>query len=83
MSALRDLRSLRDLRDARDPRETGERCAVCGCTDIRIDEVHHRGAWRLAECPRCDHRAMHPLVHRARPLSVDPALPIAAAADAA
>jgi len=32
------------------------RCAVCGFTEIRTDEVVDRGLVFLAECPRCDHR---------------------------
>ena len=32
------------------------RCQVCGCTDVRTDEVLDQGWVQLAECPRCDHR---------------------------
>ena len=32
------------------------RCLVCGSSEVRTDEVKHRGVLLLAECPRCDHR---------------------------
>ncbi len=32
------------------------RCLVCGSSEVRTDEVHHRGVLLLAECPRCQHR---------------------------
>jgi hypothetical protein len=35
---------------------TGIRCLVCGCDDVRTDEVVEREPIFLAECPRCDHR---------------------------
>jgi hypothetical protein len=31
-------------------------CGVCGCVEIRTDEVFDRGLWRLAECRRCQSR---------------------------
>ena len=32
------------------------RCLVCGCSEVRTDEVLDLGWVFLAECPRCDHR---------------------------
>ncbi len=32
------------------------RCLVCGSSEVRTDEVHHRGVLLLADCPRCQHR---------------------------
>jgi hypothetical protein len=32
------------------------RCLVCGCSEVRTDEVIDRGLVFLAECPRCEHR---------------------------
>ncbi len=32
------------------------RCPVCGCADVRSDEVIDRGLLFLADCPRCEHR---------------------------
>ncbi|HEY8156392.1 MAG TPA: hypothetical protein VII72_19835 [Myxococcota bacterium] len=32
------------------------RCLVCGCAEVRTDEVIDRGLVFLAECPRCEHR---------------------------
>ena len=32
------------------------RCRVCGCGEVRTDEVMNGEALFLAECPRCDHR---------------------------
>jgi hypothetical protein len=32
------------------------RCLVCGSSEVRTDEVNHRGLLLLAECPRCQHR---------------------------
>jgi hypothetical protein len=31
-------------------------CLVCGCADVRTDEVLQRELIYLAECPRCDFR---------------------------
>ncbi len=31
-------------------------CRVCGCNEVRTDEVLEQGWLQLAECPRCDHR---------------------------
>jgi hypothetical protein len=33
-------------------------CPVCGCGELRIDEVHHPERALLIECPRCEHRRM-------------------------
>ena len=38
------------------PTRTVSRCLVCGCKEVRSDEVHDRGWVLLAECARCDHR---------------------------
>ena len=35
---------------------TRTRCRVCGCNEVRTDEVLEQGWLQLAECPRCDHR---------------------------
>jgi hypothetical protein len=35
---------------------TGVRCLVCGCDEVRTDEVLERELIFLAECPRCDYR---------------------------
>lgn len=32
------------------------RCLVCGFSEVRTDEVAHRGVVLLAECARCQHR---------------------------
>jgi hypothetical protein len=32
------------------------RCPVCGCSELRSDEVYDRGLLLLTECPRCEHR---------------------------
>ena len=32
------------------------RCLVCGSSEVRTDEVNHRGVLLLAECPHCRHR---------------------------
>ena len=31
-------------------------CRVCGCGEVRTDEVMDGAPLFLAECPRCDHR---------------------------
>ena len=31
-------------------------CPVCGCGELRNDEVFDRGALLLTECPRCEFR---------------------------
>jgi hypothetical protein len=43
------------------------RCLVCGCAEVRTDEVIDRGIVFLAECPRCEHRwtSRAPLAPRA------------------
>lgn len=34
-------------------------CPVCGCAELRSDEVFDRSAaLLLTECPRCEHRVM-------------------------
>lgn len=34
-------------------------CPVCGCAELRTDEVFDRSAaLLLTECPRCEHRVM-------------------------
>lgn len=38
------------------PTRTVSRCLVCGCKEVRTDEVHDHGWVLLAECARCDHR---------------------------
>ncbi len=40
---------------------TVHRCRVCGCAEVRTDEVVDRGLWLLAECPRCEHRSAESL----------------------
>ncbi len=40
----------------RSTERTPTRCRVCGCNEVRTDEVLDRGWLQLAECPRCDHR---------------------------
>lgn len=35
---------------------TSIRCRVCGCAEVRTDQVEELGGLLLAECPRCDHR---------------------------
>lgn len=32
------------------------RCLVCGFSEVRTDEVFHRGLVLLHECPHCEHR---------------------------
>lgn len=31
-------------------------CPVCGCGELKRDEVYDRGAQLLTECPRCEFR---------------------------
>lgn len=38
------------------PTRTTTRCVVCGCREVRTDEVLDRGWVLLSECPRCEHR---------------------------
>ena len=38
------------------PRSAAQACAVCGSTDVAIDEVFERGLWLLSECRRCAHQ---------------------------
>ena len=36
-----------------------QRCRVCGCSEVFVDEVaapSDRGVLRLSECTRCEHR---------------------------
>jgi hypothetical protein len=42
-------------------------CPVCGCTELRQDEVFDRGALRLTECPRCEFRIAERSAGLARP----------------
>jgi hypothetical protein len=47
------------------------RCLVCGCSEVRTDEVVDLGWVFLHECPRCDHRwtrRAEPEATRSRPL---------------
>jgi hypothetical protein len=38
---------------------TFQACPVCGCGELRSDEVFDRSAAvLLTECPRCEHRVM-------------------------
>jgi hypothetical protein len=48
---------MRDI--LRSAERTVTRCLVCGCSEVRTDEVVDRGFLLLAECPRCDHRWTH------------------------
>jgi hypothetical protein len=34
------------------------RCPVCGCSELRSDEVFDRGLAALTECPRCEFRVV-------------------------
>ncbi len=36
------------------------RCLVCGFSEVRTDEVFHRGLVLLHECPHCEHRWTQP-----------------------
>ena len=36
------------------------RCLVCGFSEVRTDEVFHRGIVLLHECPHCEHRWTQP-----------------------
>jgi hypothetical protein len=42
------------------------RCPVCGCHELRTDEVADRGLLILTECPRCEHRAVERVPSQAR-----------------
>jgi len=33
-----------------------DRCHLCGCTRLQVDEVECNGILLLVECPRCRHR---------------------------
>jgi hypothetical protein len=36
-----------------------QECPVCGCAELRTDEVFDRSAaLLLTECPRCEHRVL-------------------------
>jgi hypothetical protein len=55
-------------------------CPVCGCGELRIDEVQDPVQALLIECPRCEHRRMESLAPVLRaPLRVS----LEAGADAA
>jgi hypothetical protein len=41
-------------------------CRICGCKEVRVDEVYDRGLVRLAECPRCEDRTVEWVVAPAR-----------------
>ncbi len=46
-------------------------CPVCGCCELRIDEVFDPERALLIECPRCEHRRMESLAPALRaPLRV-------------
>ena len=32
-------------------------CAVCGFSEVQVDQVVHGSVLYLSHCPRCDHRA--------------------------
>ena len=56
---------------AAEPTLTGMCCPVCGCREVRSDEVALQGWVSLHECPRCDHRwtrRAEPQAPRTRPL---------------
>jgi uncharacterized Zn finger protein len=40
-------------------------CPVCGCGELRSDEVLDSDRMLLVECPRCEHRRTERLVVRA------------------
>ena len=54
---------------------TVSHCPVCGCMELRCDEVLHFGRMLLIECPRCLHRSTErvsgvpPMVVRAEPIA--------------
>lgn len=50
------------------------RCLVCGCSEVRTDEVIDRGWVFLAECPRCDHRWTRTAAPQAAALRARPAV---------
>ena len=45
------------------------RCLVCGFSEVRTDEVFHRGLVLLHECPHCQHRWTQPM-ERAAPVAM-------------
>ena len=50
--------------------ESRLRCRVCGCAEVRTDEVVDTAVLALAECSRCEHRwtsAAPPRVSRSAP----------------
>ena len=47
---------------------TGGRCPLCGCAELRVDEVFDRGLLRLEECAHCGHRRTAWVALRGRPL---------------
>jgi hypothetical protein len=49
-----------------------DRCPVCGCGELRSDEVQDRGALLLTECPRCEFRMVERGAGLARALRVRP-----------
>jgi len=55
------------VRVAVDPSRPGRAaCRVCGCAEVRTDEVAGHVALLLGECVRCGHRFTHPLDRAAR-----------------
>ena len=42
-------------------------CPVCGCGELRSDEVLDRGMLLLTECPRCEFRMVERGAGLARP----------------
>jgi hypothetical protein len=42
-------------------------CPVCGCGELRSDEVQDRGVLLLTECPRCEFRMAERGAGLARP----------------
>ncbi len=57
------------------PLRTLSRCLVCGCSEIRTDEVVDRGIVLLSECSRCDHRWTESAAGAATARAVVPARP--------
>jgi hypothetical protein len=60
------------MRSLRRPTRTLTRCLVCGCSEVRTDEVVEGGLVLLGECPRCEHRFTQPLTGARQPARVGP-----------
>jgi hypothetical protein len=58
-------------------------CPVCGCSEVRSDEVLDTAWLWLGECPRCDHRWTRRSEPPSRALRALPAVPERAIASAA